>query len=81
MPKKPDIDALYEKALSLESYAGKLVIAAERARIALAQAIRSEGHPDHRADVKDALATLPALDATATEVLVRWAALAAEKKK
>lgn len=81
MPKKPDIEALYKKALSLEAYASDLVEAAERARIALALAIRSEGHPDHVADVEEALATLPAVDAAAVEALARAAALAAEKKK
>lgn len=81
MPKKTDIDALYEKALALEAYAQDLVDAAERSRIALAMAIRSQGHPDHRADVKEALATLPAVDAAVAEALARWAFLVAAKKK
>lgn len=81
MPNKTDIDALYQKALSLESYAYDLAEAAEAARVAYALAIRSQGKPDHDLAVKAAEATLPAVDAAAVEALGRWAALVAVKKK
>jgi hypothetical protein len=81
MPKKPDINALFDRALTLEAGASTLTDLAEVARVAYAYASRAKSKAEREAflaKADDALAKIqPALDAVAEAA----AALAAEKKK
>lgn len=81
MPQNIDIDALYEKALSLEAYASTLTDRAEAARIALALAIRVQGKEFYAQRLEEALKALEAIDPAFAYAAARHADLVAEKKK
>jgi hypothetical protein len=81
MPKNPDINALFDRALTLEACASTLTDRAEAARVAFAYASRAKSKAERETFLAKANAALaliqPALDAIAEAAT----ALDAEKKK
>jgi len=81
MTNKPDIDALFDRALTLEACASTLTDRAEAARVAFAYASRAKSARERLAWIVKAREALDLIDPALSAIRAAAAALDAEKKK
>jgi hypothetical protein len=81
MINKSDIDALFDRALTLEADASTLTDRAEAARVALAYASRAKSKRERDAFLAKAQESFDQIEPALAHVVAAAAALAAEKKK
>lgn len=81
MPQKPDINALFDRALTLEADASTLTDLAEAARVAFAYASRAKSKADREAFLAKAADAIAKIEPALAYVIAAAAALDAEKKK